>query len=163
MAVTPSAAPCTYSLGSSSSSPGSGGGAGSVTLTTTSDCYWVANSNAAWITVNAGSTNGQGPATIQFTVAANSGSSRVGTLTINGHTYTVTQAGWAAVYSVSPLRKSFTNSSASGQTVSVTTTAGCNWTAVSNNSFITITGGASGTTSGSVTYSVASQRILGSA
>jgi hypothetical protein len=43
--------------------------------------------------------------------------------------------------------------------VTVTTQAGCNWTAVSNNAFITITSGASGSGSGTVTYSVA-ERIL---
>lgn len=37
----------------------------------------------------------------------------------------------------------------------MTTTAGCNWTAVSNDSFITITSGASGSGSGAVSYSVA--------
>src|SRR6185503_7530312 len=39
--------------------------------------------------------------------------------------------------------------------VAVTTAAGCNWTAVSNNSFITITSGASGSGSGTVNYAVA--------
>jgi uncharacterized protein (TIGR03437 family) len=39
--------------------------------------------------------------------------------------------------------------------VSVNTTAGCSWTAVSGVSWITITSGASGTGNGSVTYSVA--------
>jgi hypothetical protein len=39
--------------------------------------------------------------------------------------------------------------------VTVTTSAGCNWTAASNNSFITITSGASGSGGGTVNYSVA--------
>jgi hypothetical protein len=43
--------------------------------------------------------------------------------------------------------------------VTVTTQAGCSWTAVSNNAFITITSGASGSGSGTVNYSVA-ERIL---
>src|SRR5262249_3380305 len=90
VAVTQSSAPCSYSLGSSGQNMAIGGGSGSVTLNTTSDCYWAAASNASWITVNAGSTNGQGTAAIQFTVAANgTGASRVGTLTITGQTYTI--------------------------------------------------------------------------
>ena len=40
-------------------------------------------------------------------------------------------------------------------TVAVATTSACDWTAVSNASFITVTAGASGTGSGAVTYSVA--------
>src|ERR1044072_7148299 len=39
--------------------------------------------------------------------------------------------------------------------VTVTTSAGCNWTAASNDSFITITSGASGSGNGTVNYSVA--------
>jgi hypothetical protein len=43
--------------------------------------------------------------------------------------------------------------------VTVTTSAGCNWTAVSNSWFINITSGASGSGSGTVTYSIASNRL----
>ena len=39
--------------------------------------------------------------------------------------------------------------------VDVTAGAGCGWTAVSNDGWITVTGGASGTGNGTVTYSVA--------
>jgi Zn-dependent metalloprotease len=47
-------------------------------------------------------------------------------------------------------------------TVSVTATAGCSWTAVSNAAFITITSGASGTGSGTVAYSVAANTATAS-
>ncbi|MBP8609278.1 MAG: hypothetical protein KBI28_07715 [Syntrophaceae bacterium] len=43
----------------------------------------------------------------------------------------------------------------SGNTAAVTTTSGCAWTAESNNPWITVTGGASGTGNGTVTYNVA--------
>ena len=106
-----------------------GGGPGSVTLTATAGCYWVANSDSAWLTVNTGSSSGQGTATVQFTVAANgSTSSRVGILTINGLTYTVTQAGNCS-YTISPLSKTFTNTvGGTNQTVTVTAAAGCTTT-----------------------------------
>ena len=57
-------------------------------------------------------------------------------------------------FSINPTSGSF---AAAGGTASVTVTtiAGCNWTAASNNSFITITSGASGSGSGTVNYSVA--------
>ena len=62
--------------------------------------------------------------------------------------------GGTCSFSINPTSASF---AAAGGTasVSVTTQAGCNWTAVSNNSFITITSGASGSGSGTVNYSVA--------
>ncbi|HJY26734.1 MAG TPA: M36 family metallopeptidase, partial [Pyrinomonadaceae bacterium] len=62
--------------------------------------------------------------------------------------------GGTCSFSINPTSASF---AAAGGTasVSVTTSAGCNWTAASNSSFITITSGASGSGSGTVSYSVA--------
>jgi Zn-dependent metalloprotease len=62
--------------------------------------------------------------------------------------------GGACSFSINPTSASFAAAGGSAS-VTVTTQAGCNWTAVSNNSFITITSGASGTGSGTVSYSVA--------
>jgi Zn-dependent metalloprotease len=62
--------------------------------------------------------------------------------------------GGACTFSISPTTSSQPAGGGSGS-VSVTAGAGCNWTAASNASFITVTGGASGTGSGTVTYSVA--------
>jgi hypothetical protein len=56
--------------------------------------------------------------------------------------------------SLSPASRSFSASPASG-TISVSVPSGCNWTAVSNDSFITINSGSSGIGNGIVTYSVA--------
>lgn len=55
--------------------------------------------------------------------------------------------------SISPASRSFSASPASG-TISVSVPNGCDWTAVSNDSFITINSGSSGTGNGIVTYSV---------
>jgi Zn-dependent metalloprotease len=62
--------------------------------------------------------------------------------------------GGACSFSINPTSASFAAAGGSGS-VTVTTTAGCNWTAASNNSFITITSGASGSGNGTVNYSVA--------
>lgn len=61
----------------------------------------------------------------------------------------------SCTYSISPTSNSFTASSGSGS-VTVTTQAGCAWTAISNTSWITITSGSSGSGSGTVGYSVLS-------
>ena len=62
--------------------------------------------------------------------------------------------GGTCSFSINPTSASFAAAGGSAS-VTVTTTAGCNWTAVSNNSFITITSGASGSGSGTVNYAVA--------
>lgn len=61
-------------------------------MTTESSCSWTANSNASWITITSGN-SGVGNGNLNYTVAANSGSSRVGTITIEGEVFTVTQEG----------------------------------------------------------------------
>jgi len=62
--------------------------------------------------------------------------------------------GGSCSFSINPTSASFAAAGGSAS-VTVTTQAGCNWTAASNNSFITITSGASGSGSGTVNYSVA--------
>jgi hypothetical protein len=57
-------------------------------------------------------------------------------------------------YSLSPTNQAFGVAGGSGN-VAVTAPAGCNWTAVSHETWITITGGQSGSGSGMVTYTVA--------
>src|SRR5262249_24783730 len=56
-------------------------------------------------------------------------------------------------YSIMPANNHFASGGGSG-TVNVTVTAGCNWTATSNSSWITIPPGAGGTGNGVVNYSV---------
>jgi hypothetical protein len=148
---------CGYALSSTGQTVPATGGGGSVDVTTGAACNWTATSDSAWLTLNTGSTSGTGPATVSFTAATNPNSSaRTGTLTIGTQTYTVTQAGSTCTYSILPTSQFFTYTGGSG-TVNVTTLGGCNWTATSNAPWLTITGGSSGSGSGPVTYSVASQ------
>ena len=62
--------------------------------------------------------------------------------------------GGTCTFSINPTSASFAAGGGTGS-VSVTTSAGCAWTAVSNASFITITAGSSGSGNGTVSYSVA--------
>ncbi|MGZ5482816.1 MAG: M12 family metallo-peptidase [Pyrinomonadaceae bacterium] len=48
-----------------------------------------------------------------------------------------------------------------GGSVTVTTTAGCNWAVAEGDSWLTVTGGASGTGSGTVNYSATSNSVCG--
>ena len=148
--------PCTYSISPTSKSFDSTGGTGSVSVTASSDgCKWTAASNSSWITITSGS-SGTGNGTVNYSVAANTRTNqRVGTMTIAGKTFTVTQTAASCTYSISPTSKSFDSTGGTGS-VSVTASSdGCNWTAASNSSWIAITSGSSGTGNGTVNYSVA--------
>ncbi|HEY0546529.1 MAG TPA: M36 family metallopeptidase [Pyrinomonadaceae bacterium] len=84
---------CTFSISPSSASYAAAGGSGSVSVTAGAGCSWSALSNAAFITITAGA-SGSGNGTVSYSVASNAGStSRTGTMTIAGQTFTVTQAG----------------------------------------------------------------------
>jgi hypothetical protein len=146
---------CGFTVSPTSQNIGAAGGTQTATVTTTSGCAWTAvSNNTGWMTITGGS-SGTGNGTVTYSVAANtSTSSRPGSLTIAGHTLNVTQAG-ACAFTVSPTSQ---NVGAAGgtQTATVTTTSGCAWTAVSNNTgWMTVTGGSSGTGNGTVTYNVA--------
>ncbi|MGH9846769.1 MAG: BACON domain-containing protein, partial [Blastocatellia bacterium] len=85
---------CNYSISPTSQSFNASGGAGSVNVATTTGCAWTAAvNNAPWITITSGS-SGTGNGTVNYSVAANTTtSSRTGTITITGQTFTVNQAG----------------------------------------------------------------------
>ncbi len=144
--------PCSYSLTPTSQSFTASGGEGDINLITQEGCNYSSLSNDSFITINSGS-SGNGNGTISYSVAANTGIARTGTVTIAGQTFTVTQASGCA-YTLTPAN---INISANGgnDSFNVTSGTGCAFAAVSNNSFITITSGASGTGSGTVTFSVA--------
>src|SRR5262245_32386105 len=148
--------PCSYSISPTSSTVGAAASSGSVSVAAGAGCAWTASSGAGWITITSGA-SGWGNGAVGYSVAANtSSSSRTGTLSIAGNTYTLTQQGQTPTcsYTVSPTSES---SPAGGETatVTVTTTAGCMWTATSNATWITVTAGGSGSGNGTVTYNAA--------
>ena len=100
---------CTFSIAPTSESFPASGGTGSLAVMAPDGCMWTASSNDSWITITSGE-SGSGNGTVEYSVAANLGaSSRTGTMTIAGQTFTVTQAGTAPVsaLTVSPLTLSF--------------------------------------------------------
>jgi hypothetical protein len=145
---------CAYTVTPTTVSAASAGMNGSVSVTTGASCAWTAASNVPWITITSGSsTTGLGSA--NYTVAANtSGLSRSGTMTIAGQSVSVTQSAAACSYSISPSTRSAPAEGGSN-TISLVTTPGCTWTAVSNVSWITVGAPGSGTGSSTVTYTVA--------
>jgi hypothetical protein len=148
---------CSFAVTPASANPPATGGNFTAQVTAPSGCAWTAASNLAWILITAG-TSGSGNGTVNYTVTANTAqATRSGALTIAGQPLTVTQA--AALPVVASLNPPSANVPATGGSGSVAVTAGsasASWTAVANASWISITGGASGTGNKSVAYTVAS-------
>ena len=143
---------CAPSLNSPGQSIGSSGATSSVGVTAGAGCTWSATSNANWITLT-GATGGTGNGSVPYSVAANTGAARTGTLTVAGLTYTVNQAALSCSYTVSPTSQAMPVAGGPGLT-DVTAPAGCAWTAVSNHtSWLTVTSGASGSGNGTVGFS----------
>jgi DNA-binding beta-propeller fold protein YncE len=84
----------TYSLGTTHLLEGNLAGSDSVVLSVTpAGAIWTTSTNDSWLHLSAGNQNGAGSTNVIFTFDANSGATRIGTLTIAGQTLTVTQAG----------------------------------------------------------------------
>jgi len=154
---TPPAPPsCTFTIAPSSESIAAAGGAGTpIAVTAGGTCAWTAISNASWITITAGAA-GTGNGSVSFTVAANTGAARSGTITIASQTFTVSQAAPAAPTCTYTLASSSASLSALGGpgSVNLTAPAGCAWTATTGASWITISSGASGNGNGTVGFVV---------
>jgi hypothetical protein len=95
---------------------------------------------------------GAGDGRVQFTAAASTGPARTGTLTVAGQTVTIDQASGCS-YALAPASQNVADGAATG-TFAVNTSAGCPWSATSQIAWLTITGGASGNGSGTVSFSV---------
>jgi hypothetical protein len=147
--------PCTYGVSPAARSIGAAAGTTSFAVTAPPGCPWTAAESASWITIASGA-NGTGNGTVTLTIASNSTTSgRSSALTIAGQTVTVDQTAVACTYTVSPTSRSL-GSSGGTSTFSVGAPSGCAWTATETASWITITGGASGSGNGTVAFTVAS-------
>jgi hypothetical protein len=79
---------------------------------------------------------------------------RTGTVTIAGQTFTVTQAGIPCSFVLTPGSASPT-SAGGASSFAMAAPTGCSWTATSNQSWLSVTSGGSGSGDGSIGYSVA--------
>lgn len=147
---------CTYNLSGSEVTIGAGGGAQSFIVNTGGGCPWKVANDASWISVTASS--GFGSGTVYFNVQTNTSErSRSATLLVAGRTFTVVQdkqADPGCSFSINPTVQGFSASGGDGSTA-ITTGAGCRWSTLSNESWITITSGAAGAASGMTGFRVA--------
>ena len=154
--VNQAALSCSYSVSPTSQSVAAGGGTGSTSVTAPTGCAWTGvSNNTSWLTVTSGA-SGNGNGTVAFSASSNPNtSSRTGTITIGGQTFSVTQAATSCTFALLPASQSVAATGGTGSTT-VTTLAGCAWTGVSNNtSWLTVTSGASGNGTGTVAFSAA--------
>ena len=84
---------CPESISPVSKFFGPGDGTDQINVLALDDCNWTASSSdPSWLIITSGN-NGTGDGTVNYSVSANTGSSRTGTITIAGKTFTVTQDG----------------------------------------------------------------------
>lgn len=145
--------PCSYSLNRTAGTAAPVGDTLGLTVTTSqTSCTWNAVSDANWVSFG-GTLPRTGAGSLRITVAANAGTARVANLTIAGRAFVLTQAGTGCGYAISPA------SQAVGQTggnfsFNVTTGAGCGWSAVPSQAFLTVPQ-PTGVGTGAVNYSAA--------
>lgn len=110
---------CSFSISPTSRNVDHNINNGSVTVTTGGGCSWVASSNDAWISITSQG-SGTGNGTTNYSVTANtSQASRIGTVSIAGQLFTITQSGVPSSCQAGTI--------ASGQTVNSTLTlTSCN-------------------------------------
>jgi len=150
--LTPGPVQCSYSFNPAAVPVPASGGAGPL-LSLTTTCGWSASTNVPWITLTSAAGNGSGP--ISFTVAANTGAARTGTISVGSALATVNQA--AATPCSFNLSPGSTNAPADGSSGSLSLSTGpsCSWTAGTGASWITITSGRNGQGNGTIAFDVA--------
>lgn len=125
------------------------GGGGSILTSGTGT--WTATNNVAWITITPRTSGNAGESCIYVVGSNFSADTRQGVITIGGKTHTVTQTGYSAT--LSPSSATVDLNGATGS-ISITVDAGVAWSASSSANWVTVNP-ASGTSSGSVSYTVA--------
>ena len=133
--------PCTFAIAPETQSFNANGGSGEVAVSAGETCAWTAAANDSWLKVSSGA-SGRGNGSVHYDVAANTATtSRTGTLTIAGRTFTVTESGKnepvQCTYSVAPV--TFAPCMAHGTLLATLTTQNaCTWTAEPDASWLTV-------------------------
>ena len=155
--VNQDAAVCNFAFSPSSQNFSVSGGNGAVLVT--ANCAWaVSNAAGNWVNIPSSTAGGITNATVPFTVTANGCvTPRSGSIVLNGSalpkplTSTVTQDGSPSNFSLSATSAT-ADATASDNRVGVNTGDGCGWSAMSDVSWMQITGPASGVGNSNIAY-----------
>jgi hypothetical protein len=151
--ITQAGTTCSYGLQSAAGSVPAAGGTGTVGVVAANVCNWASASNdPSWLTITSSGTGGSSD--VRFTALANpTATPRMGTLTIAGLTYTVSQAGAPCQYTLPSSNVTVASGAVAGDFDFSTTFAGCTPQAVSYAGWIDVTTMFDGA-SGQVDFSV---------
>ncbi len=150
VSIQQAAAVCTFTLNPESAIANAAGGLGFFLVNTT--CAWQATTNVDWIDVTSPpGGRGTGTSQVAYSVRANTGATRTGTIQVGPIRFTVQQPAGVCAQSLSPAQ---VNLPLSGGNGTVQVTSNCAWTAGSNAPWIMITGGAASDRDGTLAYSV---------
>ncbi|MGI8494555.1 MAG: BACON domain-containing protein, partial [Pyrinomonadaceae bacterium] len=145
---------CTYSLASSNANFSAAASGGTFDMHAYTSCLWTITPQVDWITINLNQ-NANGSGTVGYSVAANTGAARTGTINAQGQIFTVNQAAAlppptptptpspnptptpACTYALGTTSQSFTYMGGAGL-IDVITQSGCAYTATNNDSFVTL-------------------------
>ena len=146
---------CSFSINPTNLTFFPAGGSSDVEVDVPNNCRWDATSNTGFVTILTGP-SGAGTGVVSYTVASYGGADpRTGTMTIAGQTFTVDQTGVGCIVLPSPTSADVGPAGGAGTVGVMANGTNCGWTAASNDSFITITSGSSGLSTGTVFYTVA--------
>jgi Domain of unknown function (DUF5666)/Putative binding domain, N-terminal len=122
-------------------------------VATTRDCAWSVSTSANWVSV--ANMNGQGGASVPYTVAANPvPASRAAEITVSDATLQLNQAAAPCRFTLSPAIGSI-GPAGGTLTTQLATLTGCAWTATTDTSWLTLIAGGSGNASAAITMSAA--------
>ena len=151
----PSPAKCAVTLAAPGSPVSSSAATTTVGITTQPECAWSASSDAPWITGLTPS-SGQGSAQLQMQIAANpAGTARQGDIVVNSERTRIRQDAAPCAFELSATEQTIPAAGGTGR-ITVTATAGCAWSAQADAAWVVLTGGATGTGTGNVTFTIAS-------
>jgi hypothetical protein len=142
---------CSVTVSPTSVNAGAAASTNAIQVTTAQGCSWSATSSVPWIALG-DVTSGTGNGKVPFSIEANTGPARQGTLSIGGRTISVAQAS-GCTYAVTPPAQDVAATGGATR-ASVTTATGCPWTAASAVDWITLSA-ASGSGPGDVSLTVA--------
>jgi len=145
--ITQAGVPCNLTLAPARASVPSSGETSAVAIT--ANCSWIATATVPWITLT-GSTSGSGAGSVPYSVATNASTlSRTGIISVSGQSFTITQGAAGCNVTLGSTTASVPGSGGSG---SIAVQANCQWTASTDDSWISL-GGQSGTGNGTVPFS----------
>jgi uncharacterized repeat protein (TIGR01451 family)/CSLREA domain-containing protein len=121
--VTQSGTGCAYSISPPNASISGSGGAGSVSVTAGAGCSWRASTRDSWISF-ASSASSTGSGSLSYSVEANPGGARSGTLIVETQTFTIMQAAGTGNFAASGRVATSTNLNIPGVTITFTRLSG---------------------------------------